>query len=146
MEGDNSPMSCLILVLIVNFSAGCKKTPSTTTPSPPTYTTTEVSCSNNATMVSEAPLIPGSTSRMVLCDDPTDQTCEKDMEKLCPAGWHLCTYLEFNYLNDLWSYKIDTSRRPVGEIYCRRKTSEAGHFTVYGSGDILLSDDQSFNC
>jgi len=40
MEGYNSPMSLLILVLIVNFSAGCKKT-STTTPAPPTYTTTE---------------------------------------------------------------------------------------------------------
>jgi len=43
MEVGNYELSLLILVLIVNFSAGCKKAsaPSTTTPAPPTYTTTE---------------------------------------------------------------------------------------------------------
>ena len=54
------------------------------------------------------------------------------MQTLCPVGFHLCTYLEFWSLNDNWSDSFDDKDRPVGEIYCRGSSGNAGHFTLFG--------------
>merc|ERR1719244_1670227 len=95
----------------------------------------------NARMVSEAPVVEGYENfKMVLCDDLQDKTCERDMEILCPSGFHLCTHLELGTLNDNWEEKFNISGRqsngrPLGEIYCRGDSGNAGHFTLgYGTG------------
>ena len=111
-------------------------------------------CSNNAQLIYQAPAVPGFSSVMVLCDDPSDQTCEKDMESLCPENFHLCSYLEFNALNDNWNTEVSSRKRPVGEIHCT-SFGRTGHFTL-GNGvgsssssstsKILLSKDKPLNC
>ena len=83
---------------------------------------------------------------MMLCDDPTDATCEEDFATLCPPGWDLCTHLQFANRNSGWSYSA--SQRTVGEIYCR-PSSGAGHFTMPDSGTGLpftMSSSVAFNC
>ena len=75
---------------------------------------------------------------MMVCDDPNDQTCEQDVERLCPTGWGLCNYMQYTRRNDAWNLDLGVV---VGEIHCR-SGSGAGHFTVNGS----LSNDPSFNC
>ena len=80
---------------------------------------------------------------MLVCDDPTDQTCEQDFGSLCPTDWHLCTSLEFNARNDGWNFPAPTSRS-LGVISCR--SSGAGHFTVPTGSATVLSTDQSHNC
>ena len=54
---------------------------------------------------------------MILCDDPQDETCEKDLENLCPPGFHLCFQPEFVALNDNWQYIVPSADTPVGGIY-----------------------------
>jgi len=108
-----------------------------------------IKCESNADLLSIAPAVQGYSSRMVLCDDPLDQTCEQDQVTLCPQGFHLCTYPEFITLNDEWNVSISATQRPVGEIYCRAKTG-AGHFTL-GSlypypYPISLDYDEPRNC
>merc|ERR1712013_77314 len=89
-----------------------------------------IGCSKNAQLISQAPPVEGlESSFMVLCDDPTDSTCEEDLETICPVGFHLCTALEFNALNDNWDFKINEKQKPVGEIFCRARGG-AGHFSL----------------
>jgi len=93
-------------------------------------------------MLSRAPPVSGfEDSYMVLCDDPADSVCERDLETICPAGFHLCTPTEFNTLNDNWNYKINKDQRPVGEINCRGKgqSAGAGHFTLNPTDGELIS-------
>ena len=78
---------------------------------------------------------------MVICDDPTNSTCEQDFETLCPVDWHLCSQPEYNNRNDGWN--INAPGTPVGTRYCRWY-SGAGHFTL-GSGQDL-SEDKELNC
>jgi len=97
-------------------------------------------CSKNAILVSRAPPVSGfESSSMVLCDDPTDSVCERDLETICPAGFHLCTPTEFNTLNDNWDVKINSKVRPVGEINCRGKGTSAGHFSLTTTAGSLIS-------
>merc|ERR1712183_632009 len=83
---------------------------------------------------------------MVLCHDPDDETCQKDLETLCPVGFHLCTYIEFNQLNDAWNITVPSTQRPVGEIYCRSSSAGAGHFAVGYGSTIHLDNDEPLNC
>ena len=89
---------------------------------------------------------------MILCDDPQDETCEKDLENLCPPGFHLCFQPEFVALNNNWNYTVPRTQRPVGAIYCRGTSSGssgAGHYTLgYTTSDdpIPLSNDEPLNC
>jgi len=97
-------------------------------------------CSNNAVKVSTA---PGGLA--MVCDDPTNSTCEQDVESLCPANWHLCSDLEHNNRNSSWNFNI---RPPtvVGEIFCRTG-SGAGHFTLGTvGGETSLGQDTVKNC
>ena len=84
---------------------------------------------------------------MILCDDPQDQTCERDLLTLCPAGFHLCSHLEFNVLNDNWDVTVPKDQSPVGDIYCRLNGG-AGHFSLAhaSSEPISLNVDQPSNC
>jgi len=97
-------------------------------------------CLNKADTVSVAPPISGLSNRMVLCDDPNQNTCEQDFEKLCPLEYHLCSHLEFKNLNNKW----DATKRvlALGEIYCR-KYGGAGSFTV---NNAYLNADPTMNC
>ena len=102
-------------------------------------------CRNGATRVSVAPPVAGLSSKMILCDEATNTVCEKDFASLCPIGFHLCSYVEFNALNDNWNYKWSSNKRPLGEIYCRGKSpsgNQGGHFTKRWA---LMSDDEK-NC
>jgi len=106
-----------------------------------------VSCSNNSTTVSYAPPVPGLTSRMLLCDDPEDATCEKDLAILCPTGFHLCTHLEFNALNDGWDVTVPRQQSPVGEIYCKVSGGSGQYSLAHTSAEpISLSVDMGSNC
>ena len=99
-------------------------------------------CQNGANSVSTAPL-----GNMMLCDDPTNTTCEEDFEAMCPISWHLCTMDEFNAYNDGWTEPTSTYERALGVIWCR-SNGEAGHFTVpdSSSGNTDLGQDEVFNC
>merc|ERR1719233_2462350 len=89
-----------------------------------------IGCSKNAQLISQAPPVEGlESSSMVLCDDPTDSICEEDLQTICPGGFHLCTTLEFNALNNNWDLKINEKQKPVGEIFCRSNRG-AGHFSL----------------
>ncbi len=79
---------------------------------------------------------------MVVCDDPTDQTCEQDFATLCPAGWNLCTMGQHHARNDAWSFAPGAAA--LGEIGCRGAGggNGAGHYTVYSG---RLSIDEAFN-
>jgi len=93
-------------------------------------------------MLSRAPPVSGfEDSYMVLCDDPADSVCERDLETICPAGFHLCTPTEFNTLNDNWNYKINQDQRPVGEINCQGEgqSAAAGHFSLTATDGQLIS-------
>merc|ERR1712080_433055 len=90
----------------------------------------------------------GSTSPrvdMVLCKDETEQTCQKDFESLCPAGWNLCTPAQFNNRNHGWNYNWEQAGAgyPLGVIYCFELYGADGadHYTIYYS-DVLNTDQQ----
>ena len=93
-------------------------------------------CQNGANLMATAP-----GNDMVICDDPTNSTCEEDFETLCPVDWHLCSQPEYNNRNDGWN--ISAPGTPVGTRYCRWNGG-AGHFTL-GSGQDL-SEDEELNC
>jgi len=93
---------------------------------------TGVSCSNGAVNMGQNP-----SADIVLCDDPTDQTCEQDFVTLCPANWHLCSATEYNVGNDNWQGNVPTWL--LGEIQCR-DSAGAGHYTVSGTGAPFLAD------
>jgi len=116
--------------------------PTTTTTTTKTTTVLDVKC-QNAIMVSQAPVVEGyENSKMVLCDDPKDETCERDMQTICPSGFHLCTHLEFWTLNDNWNETFTPPARPIGEIYCRKNGNGAGHFTLgWGTAETGLTFD-----
>ncbi len=80
----------------------------------------------------------------VVCDDPTNTTCEEDFETLCPVNWQLCTQLQLNNRNDGWDFALGggPAGTVVGEIHCR-SGSGAGHYTR-ASGN--LGDDEPLNC
>ncbi len=84
---------------------------------------------------------------MMLCDDPTNTTCEEDFGQLCPIDWHLCTWEEFNLRNDGWTQPNDNYAKALGVISCRGNGG-AGHFTVPSSGsqNTLLGEDEVHNC
>ena len=92
-------------------------------------------CSGGADVISLAP-----SGTIVLCDDPTDATCEQDFETLCPTDWHLCSHEEFNVRNDGWTQAY-TGSVGMGTIHCR-STSGAGHFTV----NTAFGTDKAMNC
>jgi cysteine-rich repeat protein len=102
-------------------------------------------CAGGATLSSIAP-----SRTMVVCDDPNNVTCEQDFETLCPAGWQLCSYLQFNERNSGWTFPVSGSGQQVvvGEIYCRTAASDAGHFTVPDASNATtnLGQDVPFNC
>ena len=99
-----------------------------------------VNCQNGAVKLSTN--VDGD---QVVCDDPNNNTCEQDVETLCPVGWHLCSRLEHNNRNDGWNYPVGGGTVVVGEIYCR--ASGAGHFTL-GPYDGInnLGQDAPLNC
>ncbi|EDM80217.1 hypothetical protein PPSIR1_36242 [Plesiocystis pacifica SIR-1] len=83
---------------------------------------------------------------MMVCDDLSDSTCERDAEQLCPAGWQLCTQPQFVERNDGWGFGAGASTVLVGEIHDRADGS-AGHFTVgMSSQRARLSRDVTSNC
>lgn len=90
-------------------------------------------CQGGATMLSTSP-----GGDMMVCDDPTNSTCEQDVETLCPVGWQLCSYQQHAERNAGWSYPLyPAGNVVVAEIYCR-SDSGAGHFTL---GTINSPDD-----
>ncbi|MFT4626472.1 MAG: hypothetical protein ACI8PZ_005149 [Myxococcota bacterium] len=84
---------------------------------------------------------------MVLCDDPTDVTCEEDFGALCPTDWHLCSDTEYNNRNDGWGEPVPADKA-LGTIYCRGEgpADGAGHFSVSYDGIVSLGDDETINC
>lgn len=101
-------------------------------------------CQNSLTLSTS----PSGT--MVVCDDPTDTTCEEDFEALCPPGWGLCSRLQHINRNTGWTFAtgnmVGGPDVVVGEIHCRAG-SGAGHYTLgpYG-GVTTLEDDPVLNC
>ncbi|TDG11390.1 midcut-by-XrtH protein [Seongchinamella unica] len=85
---------------------------------------------------------------MVVCDDPTNTTCEEDAETLCPVGMQLCNFDQYNERNDGWDYPVGGPTNPivVAEIFCR-VDSGAGHFTLGPYGGVTnLGQDTTMNC
>ena len=127
---------------VVNAAAGeqCEAP----TPDCTNCTFDNLACSNGADLLSIAP-----GGDMVLCDDPTDTTCEEDMEILCPAGWGLCSREQHINRNAGWNVAtgaFGTGEVVVGEIYCRNGNG-AGHYTLGPyDGVTSLSDDPPLNC
>ena len=78
---------------------------------------------------------------MVICDDPTNGTCEQDFEQLCPTNWHLCQVAELNNHSAGWSYSASGSTPALGVIGCRGGGG-AGH--LYTSG--VMSSVHAANC
>ena len=97
-------------------------------------------CSGGANVVSLAP-----SGTAVLCDDPTDSTCEEDFGSLCPADWHLCGREEFNARNDGWTQPYSNANRGLGTIHCRINGG-AGHFTYTYDGATTFGQDAAQNC
>ena len=99
-------------------------------------------CSAGGAKVSVAP-----SGTMMICKDPGYNTCEQDMGNLCPSGWHLCSYQEFNHRNDGWNHTSTTSHRALGVIYCRNGGG-AGHYTVPDAphGNWNMGQDEQLNC
>jgi len=87
------------------------------------------------------------SGNMVVCDDPTNTTCEEDMEMLCTGGWGLCTRLQHINRNDTWNYPVGGGGSVVvGEISCRGGGA-AGHYTLGPyDGVTNLMDDPPLNC
>ena len=101
-----------------------------------------LACSGGADLVATSP-----GGDMVLCDDPTDLTCEQDFENLCPIGWELCTQPQQNNRNDGWNVPVGNgSSAALGEIHCRGGGG-AGHFSVGPYDGITnLQQDAPLNC
>ena len=101
-------------------------------------------CNAPYTTLSTAP-----SGLMVQCDDPTNSTCEEDMEIMCPPGWGLCSRLQHVNRNDGWNVPVGVAGIvALGEIYCRQGMgSGAGHYTL-GVYDFVdnLEDDPPVNC
>ena len=93
-----------------------------------------VECNSPANTVSSNP-----DESIVVCDDPTDATCEQDFETLCPSNYHLCSTEEYNTGNDNWEGVLSTWL--LGEITCR-SGGGAGHFTIQSG---LYSTDVESN-
>lgn len=86
---------------------------------------------------------------MVQCDDPTNGTCEQDMETMCPPGWGLCSRLQHINRNAGWNVAVGGGGTvAVGEIYCRQGAGTgAGHYTLGPyDGVTSLADDPPINC
>ncbi len=83
---------------------------------------------------------------MMLCDDPTNVTCEEDLEISCPADWGLCTRLQHINRNDGWNVPVGGGNVAVGEISCRNYGG-AGHYSL-GPYDGVnnLENDPPLNC
>jgi hypothetical protein len=99
-------------------------------------------CQNGAVLESTSP-----SGTQMVCDDPTNTTCEEDAETLCPVGWNLCPRLQHWNRNDGWAYVAGGANIVVGEIYCRG-SSGAGHYTLgpYAGSGGPLSIDAPLNC
>lgn len=114
-------MALFIALLMVSFA---------------TAIVSEIQCSNDANNVGQNP-----EASIVLCDDPTDATCEQDFETLCPTNWHLCDATEYNMGNDNWEGTVPNWL--LGEITCR-DYGGAGHYTVWNVGEPF-SNNVVFN-
>merc|ERR1712080_272516 len=90
-------------------------------------------CSSGATTLSTSP-----RHDMVLCKGETEQTCEKDFESLCPAGWNLCTPGQFNNRNNGWNYNWVQAGAgtPLGVVFCFGGRGYALHFGI-NSNSVL---------
>jgi cysteine-rich repeat protein len=94
-----------------------------------------IACQGGSVQLS---ISPG--GNMIVCDDPNNQTCEENLETLCPPSWGLCSYQQFINRNAGWNYASQAV--VVGEIYCRNGGG-AGHYTL---GVANLGNDIGFNC
>ncbi len=83
----------------------------------------------------------------VVCDDPTDVTCEENFEVLCPTGWGLCTQPQLSNRNTGWDFPVGGGASSVlGEIYCRGGGG-AGHYSLGPYDGITnLNQDAPLNC
>jgi hypothetical protein len=99
-------------------------------------------CSGGSNLISTSP-----SNDMVLCDDPTDTTCEEDFETLCPVGWGLCTQPQLTNRNTGWNQPVGGgASAALGEIMCRGGGG-AGHYSVGPYDGITnLQDDAPLNC
>jgi len=106
----------------------------------------EASCSATTLSISTT-LSTSPGLDMVLCKDETQQTCERDFESLCPAGWNLCTPKQFNNRNHGWDYNWVQAGagEPHGVIYCWGGGGYARHYTIHYSNPVL-NKDQQLNC
>lgn len=84
---------------------------------------------------------------MMVCDDPTNVTCEQDLETSCPADWGLCSRLQHINRNTGWDVPVGFgSTIVVGEISCRG-SGGAGHYSLGPyDGVTNLQDDPPLNC
>ena len=100
----------------------------------------QLGCQKGAVELSASP-----GGDMKVCDDPTDATCEQDVETLCPSGWQLCSREQFVNRNTGWMYSISGANVVVAEAYCRNGGG-AGHYTLGPYGGNVLGDDVPLNC
>lgn len=100
----------------------------------------QVGCQKGAVEMSVSP-----GGDMKVCDDPTNTTCEQDVETLCPSGWQLCSFEQYTNRNAGWTYSIGGATVVVAEIYCRNGGG-AGHYTLGPYGGSVLGDDVPLNC
>ncbi len=99
-------------------------------------------CAPGFTTLSVAP-----SGSMMLCDDPSNATCEQDMENSCPSGWGLCTRLQHVNRNTGWNVPVNGfASVAVGEISCRG-FGGAGHYSLGPyDGVTNLENDPPLNC
>lgn len=88
---------------------------------------------------------PGGT--MMQCDDPTNATCEQDLENSCPPTWGLCSRLQHINRNAGWNVPVGGGNVAVGEISCRGVFGGAGHYSLGPyDGVTNLQNDPPLNC
>lgn len=100
-------------------------------------------CADGFDTVSTAP-----SGDMVVCDDPTNTTCEQDLEDSCPTGWGLCTQLQHNNRNTGWNFPLGggAAGTVVGEISCRSFGGAGHHSLGPYDGITNLNQDAPLNC
>ena len=103
----------------------------------------EAVCSNGAVALSTSP-----DGNAMVCDDPTDATCEQDMQTLCPSGWNLCSDKQHNNRNDGWDFALGggAAGTVLGEKYCRSFGGAGHHSLGPYDGITNLSQDAPKNC
>lgn len=98
-------------------------------------------CAPGFNTVSVAP-----SGTMMLCDDPTNATCEQNLDNSCAPGWGLCTRLQHINRNTGWNVAVGGGNVAVGEISCRG-FGGAGHYSLGPyDGVTNLQNDPPLNC